>query len=216
MTTPLAERKTRSESARAARREEILSAARKVFARQGFRGTTIADIAEEAGIALGTIYLYFPSKEDVFAALNEQLNQLIGRALTDVEPVTSLDQAVRVRVSQVFEACAANRDLVRLVVLNTDPDSAATRRMRAADDKRALPLAQVIADAMKTGTVRKGDPTIMTKMTVGAVSMTVYQAFVLNDGRDWKQYRDACTEMLVAYFTPPQGQEQGTEGAARA
>jgi AcrR family transcriptional regulator len=100
---------------------------------------------------LGTIYLYFPSKEDVFAALNQKLNQLIGHALTDVPPVTSLEQAVRVRVGQVFEACAANRDLVRLVVLNTDPDSAATRRMRDADEKRALPMAQVITDAMGKG-----------------------------------------------------------------
>jgi len=212
MSRPLAERKTRSESARTARREEILVAARNVFSRQGFRGTTIADIAEEAGIALGTIYLYFASKEDVFAALNEEFNQLIAHALTltDVPPVTSLDQAVRVRVGQVFEACAENRDLVRLVVLNTDPDSAATRRMRDADEKRALPMAQVITDAMANGVVRKGDATIMTKLTVGAVSMTVYQAFVLNDGRDWEKYRDACGDMLVAYFTPLLGEAAGT------
>jgi len=216
MTTPIAERKTRSESARAARREEILAAARHVFSRQGFRGTTIADIAEEAGIALGTIYLYFPSKEDVFAALNEELNQLIGRALTDVPPVTSLERAVRVRVAQVFEACSANRDLVRLVVLNTDPDSAATQRMRAADEKRALPLAKVISDAMETGAVRSGDAAIMTRLTVGAVSMTVYQAFVLSDGREWEKYRDACSDMLIAYFTPPPATAEGTEGANEA
>ena len=217
MTTPLAERKTRSESARAARRGEILTAARNVFARQGFRGTTIADIAEEAGIALGTIYLYYPSKEDVFAALNEELNQLIGQAMTEVPAViASLEEAVKVRVSQVFEACAANRDLVRLVVLNTDPDSAATRRMRDAEEKRALPLAKVIAGAIKAGIVRKGDPTIMTRLTVGAVSMTVYQAFVLTDGRDWKKYRDACTYIITAYFTPLAGTRRVTDEEAEA
>ena len=217
MTTRLAVRKTRSESARAARRGEILTAARNVFARQGFRGTTIADIAEEAGIALGTIYLYYPSKEDVFAALNEELNQLIGQAMTEVPAViASLEEAVKVRVSQVFEACAANRDLVRLVVLNTDPDSAATRRMRDAEEKRALPLAKVIAGAIKAGIVRKGDPTIMTRLTVGAVSMTVYQAFVLTDGRDWKKYRDACTDMITAYFTPQAGTRPGTDEEAEA
>ncbi|MBI5288857.1 MAG: TetR/AcrR family transcriptional regulator [Chloroflexi bacterium] len=217
MSRPLAERKTRSESARTARREEILAAARTVFSRQGFRGTTIADIAEEAGIALGTIYLYFASKEDVFAALSEQFNQLIAHALTDVPTSASLDQAVRVRVGQVFEACAANRDLVRLVVLNTDPDSAATRRMRDANEKRALPMAEVITNAMGNGVVRKGDATIMTKLTVGAVSMTVYQAFVLNDGRDWEKYRDACGDMLVAYFTPLAGEAEETDtGSAPA
>jgi AcrR family transcriptional regulator len=192
-TTPVeGDRKARSESARAARREEILAAARRVFARQGFRGTTIADIAEEAGIALGTIYLYFPSKEDVFAALNEQYNQYIATALTDVPPVNSLEEAVRTRIAQVFDTCARNRDLVRLVVLNTDPDSAVTRRMQAAEQKRAKPMVDVM-----------GDPAIMTRLTVGSVSMCVYQAFVLEDGRNWEKYRDACSDMLVAYFTPP-------------
>ena len=72
-TPPVADRDQRSELAREARRGEILAAARRVVAVRGFRGTTIADIAEEAEIALGTIYLYFTSKESVFAALNQQL-----------------------------------------------------------------------------------------------------------------------------------------------
>lgn len=197
------DKKTRGESARAARREEILAAARAVFARQGFRGTTIADIAEEAGIALGTIYLYFPSKDDVFAALNEEFNQLIATSLTEVGPAESLDDAVRTRITNVFRACAENRDLVRLVILNTDPESATARRLRQAEQVRMSPLAKIIEDSIEGGFIRKGDPWIMTTMTIGAVSMTVYQAFVLADGQGWEQYRDACADMLVAYFTPP-------------
>jgi AcrR family transcriptional regulator len=198
--TPIAE--SNREQARAAKREEILAAARRVFARQGFRGTTIADIAEEAKIALGTIYLYFPSKEDVFAALSQQLHQIIASALTEVGPTETLDGAVRTRINNVFAGCAENRDLIRLIVLNTDPDSAATKRLRAADEKRAGPMVEIIKGAIEQGFVRKGDPAIMTKMTVGAVSMSVYQAFVLDDEHRWEQYRDACADMIVAYFTP--------------
>jgi AcrR family transcriptional regulator len=198
--TPIAE--STREQQRAAKREEILAAARSVFARQGFRGTTIADIAEEAKIALGTIYLYFPSKEDVFAALSQELHQIIGRALTAVGPTGSVDDAVRTRVNNVFAGCAENRDLVRLVVLNTDADSAATQRMRSADEKRAAPLVEAIRAGIEQGVVREGDPVIMTKLTIGAVSMSVYQAFVLDDGSAWEQYRDACADMLVAYFMP--------------
>jgi AcrR family transcriptional regulator len=202
-TTPSIPRKTRNEDARAARQEEILAAARAVFARQGFRGTTIADIAEEAGIALGTIYLYFSSKDDVFAALSDQFNQIIMRALTNVAPAGSLEEAVRIRIHQVFEGCAENRDLVRLVVLNTDPDTAATRRMRADEQKRFGPIVSDIRAVIDAGAVRTGDAEIMARLTVGAVSMSVYQAFVLEEGQRWEQYRDACIEMLVAYFTPP-------------
>jgi len=208
--TPAVDRKARSETARAARREEILESARGVFARQGFRGTTIADIAEEAGIALGTIYLYFKSKEEVFAALSEEFNSRIIRALTDVPSAGTLEDAVRSRIAQVFEACSNDRDLVRLLVLNTDPDTAITRRLREAADERAGPVRDVIQRAMESGQVRQGDPNIMTRLTVGAVSMCVYQAFVFDDGARWEQFRDACGDMLVAYFTPPPGGHAGS------
>ena len=51
------------------RRDEIMAAAKKVFARNGFHATTIADIANGAGLAYGSIYQYFDSKEDLFQAL---------------------------------------------------------------------------------------------------------------------------------------------------
>ena len=50
------------------RRACILKAARCVFARQGYSKTVVDDIAGQAGIAKGTLYLYFKSKEDIFLA----------------------------------------------------------------------------------------------------------------------------------------------------
>ena len=203
MPTPaVLERTRRAELAKAARREDILVAARRVFASRGFRGTTMADIAEEARIALGTIYLYFASKEDVFAALNDQLNALIAAAITGVPAASSLEETVRRRVGQVFEACGQNRDLVRLVVLNTDPDSAATQRMRQADDARNGPMVEAIRSAIAGGQIRSGDARIISRLVYGLVSMAVYQAFVLSDGRDADKYRAACGDMIVSYLMP--------------
>lgn len=196
------ERTLKAEIAKAARREEILAAARRVFAKHGFRGTTIADIADEAGIALGTIYLYFASKQDVFAALNEEFNGLIVAAMTAVPAAVSLDETIRQRVDNVFRTCAANRDLVRLVVLNTDPDSAATQRMRAADAERSGPMVAGVQAAISAGFIRDGDACIMTKLVTGLVSIAVYQAFILADGRDADKYRTGCGDMIVSYLTP--------------
>jgi AcrR family transcriptional regulator len=201
-TASVLERTRRAEQAKAVRREEILASARRVFAVCGFRGTTIADIAEEAHIALGTIYLYFASKEDVFAALNEQFNALIAAAMTESTAAASLDETIRRRVENVFEACAGNRDLVRLVVLNTDPDSAVTRRLRDAATERSAPMVEAIREAMATGNVRAGDPCIMSRLITGLVSFAVYQAFVLSEGQDADKYRTACGDMIVSYLTP--------------
>lgn len=71
------------------RRGEILEAARKTFASKGFTDTTLDEIAAEAGVAKGTIYLYFPSKRDIYmAALKngiEELNVFTREAIAQAQ-----------------------------------------------------------------------------------------------------------------------------------
>jgi AcrR family transcriptional regulator len=57
------------------RRQEILAAALRCFARNGFHSTTIADIVRESGDCQGTFYVYFKTKDDVIAALADDRNQ---------------------------------------------------------------------------------------------------------------------------------------------
>lgn len=61
-----------AEEARAARRDQIITAAAECFARSGYHITTMADIAAAAGVSKGTPYLYFASKEALFIALYEE------------------------------------------------------------------------------------------------------------------------------------------------
>lgn len=64
--------KTRRLRLRDARHHEILKAALEVFTAHGYAATRLDDVAERAGIAKGTIYLYFASKEELFAAVVRQ------------------------------------------------------------------------------------------------------------------------------------------------
>jgi TetR/AcrR family transcriptional regulator, transcriptional repressor of aconitase len=61
-----------ADEARTARRDQIIAAAAGCFARAGYHTTTMADIAEAAGVSKGTPYLYFPGKEALFIALYEE------------------------------------------------------------------------------------------------------------------------------------------------
>ena len=71
------------------RTAEIEQAARKVFLSRGFQAATIQEIAEEAGIAKGTVYLYYKSKDDLYTALLlpslEFLNEKFNALLDEVE-----------------------------------------------------------------------------------------------------------------------------------
>src|SRR5205809_6248309 len=68
--TPLAAaRKHRPEPATGAKRDAILRAAIDVFADRGFFSAQVADVARAAGVAAGTVYLYFKSKDDLLVSI---------------------------------------------------------------------------------------------------------------------------------------------------
>ena len=50
------------------KRQAIIEAAREIFAKQGYEDTSIADIAAAAGVAVGTVYLYFHNKRDIYTS----------------------------------------------------------------------------------------------------------------------------------------------------
>ena len=58
-----------SEQEKLPRRDQIMAAAKKVFARNGFQATTIADVAKEAQLPFDAVYQYFDSKDPLFHAL---------------------------------------------------------------------------------------------------------------------------------------------------
>ena len=65
-------------SSQSPKRRQILDAAVKVFAKNGFYNSKVLDIAKEAGVANGTVYLYFPSKDDILISIfEEQMGELI-------------------------------------------------------------------------------------------------------------------------------------------
>lgn len=64
--------------------EKIEQAALRLFIQRGFYGTSVRDIAERAGVSLGNIYNYYPTKEDLFARLVRRYEKRMARLLRDV------------------------------------------------------------------------------------------------------------------------------------
>ena len=74
---------------------QILEAAVRVFARQGFHQSTVAQIAKDAGVADGTIYLYFKSKDDLLISLFESRMERVIAHLTEAIPVGTYTMVLR-------------------------------------------------------------------------------------------------------------------------
>src|SRR5262245_6619564 len=72
------------------RREEILEAARRCFARAGFHQTSMQQICLEAGMSPGNLYRYFPSKEVIIAAIAERDRAEVGAELSSAQAMPNL------------------------------------------------------------------------------------------------------------------------------
>src|SRR5690606_34681651 len=92
--------------------EIILDAALKVIAENGFHGSQVSKIAKEAGVADGTIYLYFKNKEDILISLfQKNLGQLIDMFNESIKSSSSAEAAIRSICSIHFSELEKNINL---------------------------------------------------------------------------------------------------------
>ncbi|MFE0559041.1 TetR/AcrR family transcriptional regulator [Paenibacillus sp. NPDC058910] len=90
----------------------ILQGALKVFAENGYHRSQVSKIAKAAGVADGTIYLYFKRKEDILIRLfQEKLGELVGKFHESVEGTTDAVEALRTVCSIHFSELESNPEL---------------------------------------------------------------------------------------------------------
>src|SRR3989475_10432971 len=96
----------------AGKREAILRAATRVFARNGYFNSKVADIAGAAGVADGTVYLYFKSKEEILHSIFDQnMAEAIGAARKLTEKLSDPREKLRRIAALHLERLGADRDL---------------------------------------------------------------------------------------------------------
>lgn len=99
------------------RKEEILNAAKHVFARNGFRCTKMEDIATHLGVAKGTVYRYFKDKKSLFLTVFRQGLMELSRAFeTNVHPIEHPANKVRAAVKTYFEFYENDREHIEILM----------------------------------------------------------------------------------------------------
>lgn len=107
--------KTRRDVLSEFRRAEILEAARHVCASRGFADVSVDEIAHAAGVAKGTLYLYFRSKDDIYWAMLEQVSiTMHGEVAAGLNADGPLDQRIRNFVDGKMRRFEAHRDIFRV------------------------------------------------------------------------------------------------------
>jgi TetR/AcrR family fatty acid metabolism transcriptional regulator len=179
--------------------QQIIDAAIRVFARAGYYNSRVSDIAREAGIASGTIYLYFKTKDEILVTLfREKMAEWVGIArreiATEPDPVTKLRRLVALH----FGVLESNPDLAEVVQVELRQGHKFFRGASAHEISAYFALiGGVLEEGMATGQIRRDVPVkLATKMLFGAMDQ-VATSWVL--GKRTYRLSDAA-EAVAAMF----------------
>ncbi|AKU91760.1 TetR/AcrR family transcriptional regulator [Vulgatibacter incomptus] len=146
------------EQAKGDKRARIVDAAIRVFAEKGFHLATVAEVAREAGVADGTIYLYFKNKDDLLACLFEErmveLNALMSAELAKTDgALEQLRTFVRTHLRMVQERPA----LAQVLIVELRQSARLVKAHKAAGFASYLDiLGRIIEAGAADGSVRAG------------------------------------------------------------
>jgi len=158
------------------KRETILRSAIKVFAQKGYFNSKVADIAKEAGIADGTVYLYFKSKEEILhSVFDRAMEEFITEGKKEIAEISEPDKRLR-RIAQLhLERLGADRDLAIVFQVELRGSIKFMQAFSAAGFAEYLDIIQqTIVEGQRTGVFRQNlNPTICSKILFGALDEMV-------------------------------------------
>ncbi len=138
------------------KRRAILDAAIRVFARQGYYATRVADIADEAGVAYGLVYHYFRSKE---AVMNELFTERWSLLLAAGEQVKAGPGTPREKLSAIagfiIDSYRADPELMKVIIIEVTRAANSFGRTHLPEIRRAYDqVSQIVAEAQAAGAFR--------------------------------------------------------------
>jgi TetR/AcrR family fatty acid metabolism transcriptional regulator len=167
------------------KRDRILEAAIKVFAAEGFYNAKVSQIAQAAGVADGTIYLYFKSKDDLLINLFEDRMERVNANLREaIETESSAIARLRRIVRLHLELVEQNRDMAEVISVELRQSSKFIREYSNPKFAEFLrTIAGAVVEGQRSGELRTGiDPYIFARALFGALDEIALAWLVKNPG----------------------------------
>lgn len=156
----------------AEKRRQILDAAVRVFARQGFHATRVSDIADEAGVAYGLVYHYFNSKEAVLNELFVERWSLLLAAIEEADRAGGPHgERLAAVASFIVESYRHDPELMKVIIVEVTRAANSFGRTHLPEIRRAYEsIAKIFADGQEAGAFRADiDPLFASMTFYGAI-----------------------------------------------
>jgi TetR/AcrR family fatty acid metabolism transcriptional regulator len=188
------------------KRERILDAAVRVFARKGFHATRVSEVAKAAGVADGTIYLYFESKEHLLVSLFEhRVERLLDYLETELPRAPSASQRLQRIIELQLGLLEGERDLAEVVTVIFRQSTRLMKEHAAPKFNAYLDaIARVIAEGQASGELRDDiSPHVAARAVFGALdAITMTWALGKAEHGGLLRTSGQIVEMLLRGLTP--------------
>lgn len=161
---------------KAERRQDLLRAARDVFATKGFHDAKIDDIVHAASVAKGTFYLYFQDKRSIFSELVDGLFARIGGAILHVDLGSDIEAQVKHNIRAIVAVLLDEPKLTRILLSyapGLDPEFGAKIQSFYAGVK--MLLKESLSEGQELGIVAPGDASVYATFTLGAMKEILFE-----------------------------------------
>ena len=189
------------------KRELILEAARDLFVKKGYEETTIADIAQVAGVAVGTVYLYFRNKHEVYTGVALDVKALIANAFQAPAllelPFEHIPAAM---IAASFRVCREHKNLVSL--LQIDMQSSEEILLHKQSEERVTEAIDAILRlAVAQGHLAPFNTQMYARILNLSASAVFHQCYAVERGERETMYQQYLTEFVERLFFGPSLQQ---------
>lgn len=158
------------------RRQQLLLAAKDIFAKRGYHAAKIDDIVAAAGVARGTFYLYFQDKRGIFEELVDRAFARLGMAIVRVDPKADVPAQVRENIFRIMGALLEDKATTKLLLSDAmGVDPAFDRKLNIFYEGVTKLLEESLQEGQELGLVGEGDPRTLAILTIGAMKELLYQ-----------------------------------------
>ena len=190
----------------AEKRQDILDAARRCFARDGLRGASMSSICAEAGISPGHLYHYFESKDAILGAITqlvlEDVSEEFGRTMESSDALATLmSEAMRDKVRED----ASTHILVFDMLADADRNPEIATILREHSARMQAMLAEVLHKGQGRGGIDPGLDAMAAAAVLIALVDGVKMMAVRHPGLDRRKAIETLHALILRFLTPPPG-----------
>jgi TetR/AcrR family transcriptional regulator, fatty acid metabolism regulator protein len=180
--------------------QRILDAATKVFARTGFFQSKVSEIAKEAGVADGTIYLYFKNKDDLLISIFEvKMQEVISRFREAMIEKDDAHSRLRYLIQMHLAEFQANPDLAAVFQVELRQSSRFMREYKKGELKQYLDLiGEILEQGQREGLFRSDIPLGLTKRLIFGTLDELVSTWLLSGKRyDLESLAEAVVDLFM-------------------